>query len=148
MPNRRSRRGNSPTAQQPAPDVAGDLSLARHDAVPLAAPLRALAGAVTCCFCGARVREAELVRPIWGPRPCPQGHLHSPLEVVARCRSCAEAERHRLEEHARRVARMQASLQELSRAESVTPREQCAPSAPAATRRRTPVGTIAQASLF
>lgn len=39
----------------------------------------------SCCICGARTRRYALVRPCWGKRPCPQGHLHHPLELVAIC---------------------------------------------------------------
>jgi hypothetical protein len=146
MPNRRSHGGHGQRAEQPESAVAFDASLVRYAAVLVAAPLRPLGNTVTCCFCGARVREAELVRPIWGPRPCPQGHLHAPLAVVTRCRSCAEAERHRLEEHARRLLRMQPSVQGLTGDESAAFRERRALSAPAGSRRRPPVA--AQTSLF
>lgn len=38
-----------------------------------------------CCVCGARTRRYALVRPYWGQLPCPQGHSHHPLELVALC---------------------------------------------------------------
>lgn len=104
MPNKRS------SAAAAGPHDGAHLAVVRHAMAPQVAPLQRLPGIVTCCFCGARVREAELVRPIWGPRPCPQGHRHHPLEVVARCRACYEADRRRLAEHARAVMRLQEEL--------------------------------------
>jgi hypothetical protein len=66
-------------------------------------PGRRFPGAMACCLCGRQVREAELVRPFWGPRPCPQGHEHHPLEVVPRCLECSREEERRYRERLARV---------------------------------------------
>jgi len=125
-----------------------DFAPACHAAVSLVAPLRHLGSSATCCFCGARVREAQLVRPIWGPRPCPQGHLHRPLEVVVRCRSCADAERRLLKEDARAVAMVGAAAQVLDQHKpDPLPPHGLAPSSMARQPRKS-MAVAAQGNLF
>lgn len=68
-----------------------------------------LPGRSACCLCGRPVRQADLVRPFWGPRPCPRGHRHYPLELVPCCPDCSRDEEERYRERLARVASLASS---------------------------------------